>query len=175
MALLSFALPAALLAAPKDAATLTVELPPGVLLSRFAPNQLTLSVGGQTQTLRPLGTSSRHADYADYFGTLEPLRFRLPLNNEAGKALKQGSLSAQLFVCDKVARLCAMRTLKLSVTLGKTLRLTEVQLQSVRLSSTQDTTAAGMDANHNGIRDEVEALIKNDPDFQQSPSRLLML
>lgn len=156
-------------ALPNSPVTLTVELPSGVLLSRFAPNQLTLSAGGHTQTLRPVGTPNRHADYADYFGTLEPLRFRLPLNDQAGKMLGQGTLSAQLFVCDKTARLCAMRTFKMQVTLGKTLRLTEAQLQPACLSSTQATTAAGTDANHNGIRDEVEALIKNDPDFQQSP------
>ncbi|TSA79401.1 hypothetical protein FNU79_18000 [Deinococcus detaillensis] len=139
-ALLTLALPATLLAAQQNAAAeMTVELPSGVLLSRFAPNQLTLSVGGQTQTLRPLGTPNRHADYAEYFGTLEPLRFRLPLGGRgAGKTPAQGTLSAQLFVCDKVARLCAMRTLKLQVTLGKTLRLTQAQLQPALISSEAD-------------------------------------
>ena len=86
-----------------------------LLLSREAPNLLTLRTPwGQVQT-RPNGTPHRTPAYAGYFGQVRPalLKVRVPAAIRAGRYAAQ--LTADLFVCDTGDKLCTRRTLKLPV------------------------------------------------------------
>ncbi|MGX9685987.1 hypothetical protein ACTQ9L_02390 [Deinococcus wulumuqiensis] len=122
-------------------ATLRVDLAlRDTLLSREAPNLLTLQTPwGQLQT-RPSGTAHRDPAYAGYFGQVRPmtLKVKVPAQVRAGRYAAQ--LTADLFVCDTADKLCTRRTLKLPVQLqvGKvarpgTLTLKDEHLRPARL------------------------------------------
>lgn len=87
------------------------------LLSREAPNLLTLQTPwGQVQA-RPGGTAHGDPAYAGYFGQVRTttLKVKVPAQVRAGRYAAQ--LTADLFVCDVADKLCTRRTLKLPVQL----------------------------------------------------------
>ena len=106
-----------------------------LLLSREAPNLLTLRTPWGQVTARPAGTAHRDPAYAGYFGQVRPsvLKVKVPAQVTAGRYAAQ--LSADLFVCDVGDKLCTRRTLKFPVQLqvGNVARPVTLTLQDEHL------------------------------------------
>ncbi len=102
--------------------TLTLHLlpAPGHLLGREAPTQISLMnpFGPAVEaTLKGAYSRSFDPDFAEYYGIVKPLEFKLEVPQNAVPGRYTLKLSGPVRFCSKVQHLCVMNTLELPYTL----------------------------------------------------------
>ena len=115
-------IPGQISAPPGLSVTLTLHLLPalGHLLNREAPTQISLETpfgSPVVATLEGAYTRSFDLDFAEYYGIVKPLEFRLkiPQNTLPGRYTLK--LSGQVRFCSKTQHLCVSSQLELPYTL----------------------------------------------------------
>ena len=125
-------IPGQISASPGSSVTLTLHLlaAPGHLLNREAPTQISLETpfgGPIVSTLEGAYTRSFDPDFAEYYGIVRPLGFRLEVPNNTLPGRYTLKLSGQVRFCSKTQHLCVSNALELPYTLevgkGKKLNL----------------------------------------------------
>jgi len=115
-------IPGQISALPGSSVTLTLHLlpAPGHLLNREAPTQISLETpfgGPIVATLEGAYTRSFDPDFAEYYGIVKPLEFRLEVPKNALPGRYTLKLSGQVRFCSKIQHLCVMSALELPYTL----------------------------------------------------------
>lgn len=97
-------------------ANLTVMFPlTNLLLSRAAPNRLTLHTPWGGAAGAPSGPVHAQPEFKSYFGSLRPLLLRVPVPPNVCPGLYAARLSGPLFVCNTKAAVCVRRDVNLGV------------------------------------------------------------
>lgn len=112
-----------------------------ILLSRDAPNRLTLSTPWGKVQAKLTGTAQRNPEFAAYYAQVRPVTLAAKVPATAKAGVYTGQFEAELFVCDKVDKMCLPRTVRGNVRLNvgnaakaAVLTLKDAQLRPKRLN-----------------------------------------
>lgn len=116
-------------------ANVTVNYPyRSALLNREAPNTIALSTPWGRVEAKPTGTPHPDAKFSAYFGTVNPTHLKWSVPKQVASGSYAANISAQLFVCDAVQKMCSHRAVNVPVTLQVVKAGSPVTTQNLNLN-----------------------------------------
>lgn len=126
--------PAVITVQAGQTASVTVNYPHRTaLLNREAPNTVSLHTPWGNVAAKPTGTPHPDAQFSGYFGAVHPTQLKWSVPKKVAAGSYAANLSAQLFVCDSVQKMCSRRSLTLPITLKVVKTGDQLANQSVNL------------------------------------------